>query len=63
MGVEGVIFDIFWGEVEKSPEEYDFSKYINLLEDISENDLRAQIILSFHASFESNNFIDLPPFV
>ena len=40
LNADGVIMDIFWGEVETSPQDYDFSKYIKGLERVKQANLK-----------------------
>lgn len=60
-GVEGVVFDIFWGNVETEPNTYDFQMYIELLQKLKALGLKAKVILSTHTELRKG--VDLPQFV
>lgn len=65
-GIDGIIADVWWSSVEKTPRVYDFTAYIELLDIIKRNDLRAKFILSFHecgSSFGDDCNIPLPDWV
>mmetsp|Transcript_29003 Transcript_29003/g.81135 ORF Transcript_29003/g.81135 Transcript_29003/m.81135 type:complete len:467 (+) Transcript_29003:61-1461(+) len=47
-GVNGVMGDVWWGIVEKSVQQYDFTAYLELAEMVKELGLTFQPILSFH---------------
>jgi beta-amylase len=43
-GVEGVMVDVWWGFVERTPGVYDFSAYRRLFEQIAEAGLKVQVL-------------------
>eukprot|EP01135_Chromosphaera_perkinsii_P007251 Nk52_evm59s745 gene=Nk52_evmTU59s745 len=47
-GVDGVMFDCWWGLVETEPMKYDFSGYTQLIHMVAEVGLLAQVVMSFH---------------
>lgn len=50
-GVEGVMVDVWWGIAEHSgPQQYDFSAYKRLFEQVAEKGLKVQAVMSFHAA-------------
>ncbi|GFR39716.1 hypothetical protein Agub_g197, partial [Astrephomene gubernaculifera] len=48
-GVHGVAMDFWWGAVERSPGQYNWSGYKQALEVIKQTGLKVQAVLSFHA--------------
>jgi len=40
--------DVWWGLVETSPQEYEFSGYSDLLDLVKQNNLKLQAVMSFH---------------
>lgn len=67
VGVAGVMFDTWWGIVERrGPRDYDWSGYLALAELLRELGLLAQAVLSFHAAGDNvgdHATIPLPPWV
>lgn len=47
-GIDGIIADVWWRTVEKSPKNYDFSAYNKIVDLSKENNLKVKFILSFH---------------
>ncbi|KAL7718947.1 Beta-amylase [Entamoeba marina] len=47
-GVSGVMCDVWWGLVETSPKEYDFSSYLELVQLAEDAGLKFQAVMSFH---------------
>ena len=49
-GVDGVMIDVWWGIAEHAgPEQYDFSAYRKLFEQVASKGLKVQAVMSFHA--------------
>eukprot|EP00744_Colponema_vietnamica_P004728 GILI01007003.1.p2 GENE.GILI01007003.1~~GILI01007003.1.p2 ORF type:complete len:498 (+),score=163.82 GILI01007003.1:171-1496(+) len=47
-GVTGVMGDVWWGLVEKSPKQYNWNGYIQLMQLIEGAGLKAEFVMSFH---------------
>lgn len=52
-GVEGVMVDVWWGIVERSPGQYDFTAYRRLFDMITEAGLKVQVRQSLSGFFLS----------
>lgn len=48
-GFKGITIDFWWGLIESSPKQYNFSGYIQLTEQVKAMDLKLKVILSFHS--------------
>eukprot|EP00871_Galdieria_phlegrea_P002121 jgi/Galph1/290/GphlegSOOS_G5129.1 len=65
-GVAGVMIDVWWSLCEPTPGHYDFANYRRIFMIAIENNLRIQVVLSFHTCGESEGdevVIQLPSFV
>lgn len=47
-GVNGVMVDVWWGIVEKTPKTYNFKPYLRLAQLCQQNGLKLQCVMSFH---------------
>jgi len=53
--------DVWWGAVERSPGEYDWAPYRQLLEQVRRAGLRLQVVMAFHACGGNvNDTVNLP---
>jgi beta-amylase len=48
VGVDGIMIDCWWGLVEESPKQYDFSAYRDLVTIVQSTGLKMQVVMSFH---------------
>eukprot|EP01105_Mastigella_eilhardi_P006762 TRINITY_DN18303_c0_g1_i1.p1 TRINITY_DN18303_c0_g1~~TRINITY_DN18303_c0_g1_i1.p1 ORF type:complete len:458 (-),score=123.58 TRINITY_DN18303_c0_g1_i1:94-1443(-) len=65
-GVDGVMADVWWGLVELSPKQYNFSQYLQLVSLVEQAGLKWQIVTSFHrcgGNVGDNCNIPLPSWV
>ncbi len=49
VGATGIMFDLWWGLVERRPNEYTFGGYIDLMQQCRRLGLKVQAVMSFHA--------------
>lgn len=65
-GFKGVTLDFWWGFIEKSPQNYDFSSYLRFAQVLGTTSLKLKVILSFHqcgSTIGDKCYIPLPDFV
>ena len=49
VGATGIMFDLWWGLVERRPNEYNFGGYMDLMQQCRRLGLKVQAVMSFHA--------------
>ncbi|CAA2973979.1 beta-amylase [Olea europaea subsp. europaea] len=62
VGVDGVMVDVWWGNVEaKGPEQYDWSSYRKLFELVQKCELKIHALMSFHqCGGNIGDVVDIP---
>ncbi|CAK0774322.1 hypothetical protein CVIRNUC_004157 [Coccomyxa viridis] len=65
-GVHGMAIDVWWGAVERRPQQYDWSGYSQVFEAVKAAGLKLQAVMSFHAcggNVGDSAEVPLPPWV